>query len=315
MIAKLQNGDLRTAARLLTRIENEDPDLRPILSELYNHSGSANTIGITGPPGSGKSSLVSKLISNYRQNGKTVAVLAVDPSSPFSGGAILGDRVRMSHHDADKGVFIRSMASRGQLGGLTQNTAEAIRVLDVMGWDVILVETVGIGQSEIDIIRHADSIILVQTPESGDGVQAIKAGAMEIADIYAVNKADHEGANAMVRSIKAMLSDHFQPDRWSPPVLETQAVYDKGIDGLIEAIHLHQEYLRTNLEYAKRRKLSRLRHQVLEICKQLVTRKVLSDKNSSTFDEQFEASLERNIDPYKLADLILASNPGPIEKI
>ncbi len=297
---KIRAGNRRALARLLTLVENEHPDAEAALTELYPHTGNAHIIGVTGAPGTGKSTLVTALAQGYRENDKTVAILAVDPTSPFSGGALLGDRVRMSALSGDKGVFIRSMATRGNLGGLAWAARDAVRVLDAAGFDVILVETVGAGQSEVEIVRTAHTTVVVEAPGLGDGVQAIKAGILEIADILVVNKADHPGAANTVRALRAMLeighptktahhghhgppaTDTPAPPReaetlWQPPIVETVATEKTGIHTLIQQIHTHyQHILRYNIlavaarQAAEAELLDRLQAALLAECLALV---------------------------------------------
>ncbi len=301
IISALRAGELRTAARLISRIENNDPELLPLLKKLYLLGGNTQVVGITGPPGAGKSTLVNQLVSSYRQNDKRVAVLAVDPSSPFSGGAILGDRVRMSRHDADPGVFIRSMASRGSLGGLANAAADTISLLDIMGWDLIIVETVGVGQNELEIMRHADTVVLIQTPESGDAVQAVKAGVLEIGDIFAVNKADHHDADKLAAAIADMVASKGLVEGWIPEVIKTEAVSGKGIDELMTHIGAHQNFLKDSTPAVRARNLQKVRFRVLDICKQNATRKLLEGQYASDIEPKLSAVVDRESDPYTVA--------------
>ena len=270
LVEDLLSGSRRALARMLTVIENEREGMQSALAQLFPHTGQAWVIGVTGAPGTGKSSLVNALAKAYREREKTVAIVAVDPTSPFSGGAILGDRIRMTDLHGDKGVFIRSMATRGSLGGLARATRDAVRVLDAAGFDIIIVETVGAGQSEVDIVKTADTTLVIEAPGLGDDVQAIKAGILEIADILVVNKADRIGADQTVRGLRAMLelghpssrdtftahhgqllnsenqASHSQDivaDLWLPPVMKTSAIENEGIVELLEKIEDHREYL------------------------------------------------------------------------
>lgn len=267
LVADLLAGSHRALARLLTYIENEHPQAQPALAALYPHTGRAHRIGVTGAPGTGKSSLVSSLARTYRAAGQTVGIIAVDPTSPFSGGAILGDRIRMRDLAGDRGVFIRSMATRGSLGGLARATGDAVCALDAAGFDVVLIETVGAGQSEIDIVRQAHTTLVIEAPGLGDEVQAIKAGILEIADILVVNKADIPGAQSTVRALRTLLdlgsnrppaglhhglpeqdsrqpaADHY-PDEWQTPIVETVATEGQGINALWQTIQAHLVYLR-----------------------------------------------------------------------
>jgi LAO/AO transport system kinase len=230
-------GDPRAIARAISLIENEDPESTALMRAIFAKTGRAYLVGVTGPPGAGKSTLVDRLTAEIRSSGTTVGVIAVDPTSPFSGGAVLGDRVRMQAHAADEGVFIRSMATRGHLGGLARATGDAALVLDAAGRDIILIETVGVGQDEVDIIRTADVSIVTLVPGTGDEVQALKAGVMEIADIFVVNKADREGADRLVSSVQANLAlQTYGADEWRPPILETVATTGTGVKQLVEAI-------------------------------------------------------------------------------
>ena len=278
-VDKIRNKDIRSIARLISMVENEDPTRIAILKGLYATAGKNHIVGITGPPGAGKSTLTDKIIIELRALEKTVAVLAVDPSSPFSGGALLGDRVRMQRHATDEGVFIRSLATRGFLGGLSQAVRESVRVFDSAGFDIIIVETVGVGQSEVDIVRCADTIVLVSVPGLGDDIQTIKAGIMEIGDIFVVNKADRDGAQRVVKEIRAMLevaardkgelrreesgeagafhhiasvaSAHPNPEL--PPVLKTIAETGEGVNELVTEIQKHEQKLRTSGLFNQRR--------------------------------------------------------------
>ena len=275
LVQGVLSGDRRMLARLLTQVENDTPEGRVALAELFQRSGQAHLVGVTGAPGSGKSSLVSQLARQYRhppegEIPRQVAVVAVDPSSPFSGGAVLGDRVRMRDLAGDPGVFIRSMASRGALGGLSHATAAVVQVLDAAGYNIILIETVGAGQSEVEIASLAHTTLVVEAPGMGDDIQAIKAGLLEIADILVVNKADHPGVQATERSLRTMLNDHFEmrseenhssvpvSQRWIPPVLCTTATIGTGMQELRQAIDQHADYLRQSGEW-KRRETRRLK--------------------------------------------------------
>jgi LAO/AO transport system kinase len=292
LVEPLRAGNRRALARLLTAIENGRDGVEDALAALFPHTGRAWVVGITGAPGTGKSTLVNALAKAYRAQGKTVAVLAVDPTSPFSGGAILGDRIRMRDLSGDPGVFIRSMATRGNLGGLARTTLDAIRAFDAAGFDVVLVETVGAGQSEVDIVQAANTTLVIEAPGMGDDVQAIKAGILEIADILVVNKADRPGADATVRSLRAMLDLGHPPDRsqmlrhhgqlleaepapatpddaplWIPPIVQTVASKDEGIDALLAEVERHLQHLTNagSLEALERQRLEvELHHRLRE---------------------------------------------------
>jgi len=242
LVAELLEGNRRAAARLISLVENDDPGKRELLKDIYPRTANAYVIGVTGAPGSGKSSLVDWLLKQLRKDGLTVGAIAVDPTSPFSGGAILGDRIRMQDHALDQDIFIRSMGTRGSLGGLSRATREAIQVLDAFGKDIILIETVGVGQSEVDIVKTADTTIVVLTPASGDSLQTIKAGIMEIADVFAVNKSDLPGADRMVTEINMML-DMKKNAAWRPPVIPTVSVKNEGIEELWRALQEHRQHI------------------------------------------------------------------------
>jgi LAO/AO transport system kinase len=243
-IADLRSGDFRALARAVSTVENHAPGWIELLKELFPHTGKARTIGLTGAPGAGKSTLVDQLAKHYREQNHTIGIIAVDPSSPYTGGAILGDRIRMQQHFSDPGIYIRSMATRGSLGGLARTTADVALVLDAAGRDLVLIETVGVGQDEIDIVRLADVTVVILVPGMGDDVQTIKAGIMEIADVFVINKVDHEGAERVEREIRAMQSLAIRSDQWTPPIVKTVASEGRGINELSEAIgsyELHQQ--------------------------------------------------------------------------
>jgi len=297
-------GDPRALARAISLIEDESAAGGDLIRRIFPRTGRAYLIGITGAPGSGKSTLVDRLTSEIRKTSRTVGVVAVDPTSPFSGGAILGDRVRMQAHAGDAGVFIRSMATRGHLGGLARATSEVALVLDAAGMDIVIIETVGVGQDEIDIVRTADVSVVTVVPGSGDEVQALKAGIMEIADIFVVNKADREGADRTVASIEANLSlGTFGPGEWRPPILKTEATAGRGVPELLEAIERFRAHT-TSTQGARRRSRAefRLRELLAQRFLQHVEQQVLG---SGEFDRILDRMAARELDPYAAVDEIM----------
>ncbi len=304
---KVRAGDVRTVARLIRDIDDGMPEVRNVLKELYPYTGKAYVVGITGAPGVGKSTLVDQMLSHLRRQNKTVGVLAVDPTSPFSGGAILGDRVRMQRHSMDEGVFIRSMATRGHFGGLTQSTRSAIDVLDAMGKDYVLVETVGVGQDEVDVVKSAHTTVIVVIPGMGDGIQAIKAGILEVGDIFVINKEDREGADKTLNDLRLMIEmgqNKYEGGRWKPPILKAQAVFDKGVAELLEEIEEHRSYLNKalgGLHFRKRKE--NVREELVEMVKNRLVEEVLNDlTETGQFDKAVESIVEGNVDPYTACD-------------
>lgn len=250
MLQRFADGDKVALARLITLVENRAPESSAIIERIYSKTGHAQVVGITGPPGAGKSTLINRLIAKYRSQEKKIAILAIDPSSPFSGGAVLGDRVRMTDHYKDSGVYIRSLSSRGSHGGLSRAAREIVKLLDAFGNDIVIIETVGVGQTELSIMDLADTTVVVTVPEAGDSVQVMKAGLNEIADIFVVNKADREGADRIKAELE--LSVHLRPgEGWRAPVILTQAAVDQGVDSVVSAIAHHREYLRKHADPAR----------------------------------------------------------------
>ncbi len=311
--AAILSGDVLAASRLIRRIEDGDPSARPLIKEIYRGGGEARTIALTGPPGVGKSTLADQLIGEFRAAGKRVALLAVDPTSPFTGGAILGDRIRLGRHFTDPDVFIRSMATRGHLGGLARASGEAIQVLDAMGWDVILVETVGVGQAEVEVVHMAETVILALAPGEGDDIQAAKAGIMEIAHVFVVNKARREGAERSAKIIEKML--HQGPDRgpdaWRPPVLKTEALVGEGIAGLMEAVSARWAYLESHPEVAEALARARARQVLTETLKTLAAERVIGGREGEPEFQKILADIAaRREDPYTAAERLLGSAGG-----
>lgn len=302
---RLLAGDIRALARAISLVENETPDGAALIGKIYAKTGRAYLIGVTGPPGAGKSTLVDQLIGNLRKQGKKVAVLCVDPTSPYSGGAILGDRVRMQSHSSDQGVFIRSMATRGHLGGLATTTAEAAVVLDAAGYDVIIIETVGVGQDEVDIVRTADVSLVVLVPGTGDEVQALKAGIMEIADIFVVNKADRDGADRTAASIESMLTlENWDAAEWRPPVLRTEATTGRGVTELLDMVEQFRTHSGERVGARRRARAEwRLRELLGRRFLQHLEQDVLAP---GEFDRVLDRIAGRELDPYSAADTLLA---------
>ena len=302
-------GDLRAAARLIRDIDDMVPEAREALKDLYPFTGKAYVVGITGAPGVGKSTLVDQMITHLRKAGKTVGVLAVDPTSPFSGGAILGDRVRMQRHSMDEGVFIRSMATRGAFGGLTLSTRSAIDVLDAMGKDYILVETVGVGQDEIDIVQSADTTLIMLVPGMGDDIQALKAGILEVGDVFIVNKADREGVDRTVNDLRLMIEmdEKRYKNGWKPPILTVQAVFDKGVKEIIDEIEKHGAHVRSSSETRSKARYEKVRNGLSEMIKDRIIHEVLSDLvESGEFETSLQLVIDKKIDPYTACDNIIS---------
>ncbi len=303
LVNKMLSGSVGALARVITLVENEMPGAFEVLQELYPRTGHAYVVGMTGPPGSGKSTLTDRITRHLRERNYTVGVLAVDPSSPFSGGALLGDRLRMQDIAGDEGVFVRSMASRGKLGGLAKATADAVKVLDAFGKDFILVETVGVGQDEVDIVKTADSTLLISVPGLGDEIQALKAGIMEIGDILVVNKADREGADRLVAELALML-DMSPPKAWKPPIIKTVATRGEGAFEVTEKILEHRQFLEGGRGLEGKRH-ERAREEIIHLIEREISGHILKIlKSDLSFDQVIEQIVARKKDPYSYAQMI-----------
>ncbi len=304
-MADAREGSPRAVARLVSLVEDAHPALREVMAALAPHTGRAHVVGLTGPPGVGKSTTTSGLIAAYRARGRQVGVLAVDPTSPFSGGALLGDRIRMSEHAADPGVFIRSMASRGHLGGLSWAAPQAVRVLDAAGCDVVLLETVGVGQSEVEVAGTADTTVVLVAPGMGDGVQAAKAGILEVADVLAVNRADRDGADRTVRDLRHAVSLAERSAReWRPRVVRTVATSATGIEDLVTAVDEHREHL--GEAGLRTRRTSRAAREVEALALELLRARVGNTADGSALAELAAEVVSGRTDPYAAADRLVA---------
>ncbi|HVE99434.1 MAG TPA: methylmalonyl Co-A mutase-associated GTPase MeaB [Mycobacteriales bacterium] len=303
-------GEARAVGRLISLVEDASPQLREVMAALAPRTGHARVVGLTGSPGVGKSTTTAALVTAYRALGKRVGVLAVDPSSPFSGGALLGDRVRMQDHATDSGVFIRSMASRGHLGGLAWATPQALRVLDAAGCDVVLVETVGVGQAEVEVASHADSTVVLLAPGMGDAMQAMKAGILEIADLYVVNKADREGADNTVRDLRNAMSQGDGPHAgWRPPILKTVAANGTGVAEVLSALDDHHAWLESSGELGRRRQV-RAAAEIEAIAITSLRERLGDLHGGSALDDLAAAVVAGTTDPYTAADSLVATVTG-----
>ncbi|MDQ3592767.1 MAG: methylmalonyl Co-A mutase-associated GTPase MeaB [Actinomycetota bacterium] len=306
LVTRARAGDHRAVARLISLVEDASPLLREVSTRLVPHAGEAQVVGITGSPGVGKSTSTSALVGALRSTGQRVGVLAVDPSSPFSGGALLGDRVRMQDHGTDPDVYIRSMASRGHLGGIAWATPQAVRVLDAAGCDVVIVETVGVGQSEVEVAGLADTTVVLLAPGMGDGIQAAKAGILEIGDIYVVNKADRDGAAQVSRDLRAMLAlAERREGAWVPPIIKTVAAKGDGIDTLVESIAAHRGWLLDSGE-SERRRVRRARDEIEAIALTALRARFGDLHGQGDLDTLAVEVLAGRTDPYTAADAVLA---------
>jgi LAO/AO transport system kinase len=305
LVDRLLAGDPRAVSRVISLAENESPEKPALMAALFPHTGRARIVGFTGSPGVGKSSIVDRLIAYLRDSGRTVGVVAVDPSSPFSGGALLGDRIRMQSRSVDPGVFIRSMASRGHLGGLALSTRDTVRIMDACGKDVVIIETIGVGQSELAIAEEAETTILVLAPGSGDSVQMMKAGIMEIGDIFVVNKADREGAEQTALEVEAMLMLEGHRDGWTPPVLKTQALSGQGIEELWAQVEAHGRYLAQG-ETGRARRREQLKNEIVEIVVERLKLDILQKAHQEDLLAELVGRVEsREMDPYAAASTLM----------
>ena len=305
LLEKVLAGDFRAVARVITAVENGAPGAVAYLRELFPLTGRCFTIGVTGAPGSGKSTIVDRIASHYRASQLKVGILAVDPTSPFSGGAILGDRIRMQSHSLDSGTFIRSMATRGHLGGLAAATGDVMMVLDAAGFHVVIVETVGVGQDEVEVAGTAEVTLLLLTPGMGDDVQAMKAGIMEIGDVFVINKADHAGADRLEGELKSVLAIARRPDGWKPLVVRTIASEGKGIDQCIAAIESYRQFL-AGSEFRAQRLVEIQKNRLLDVARSLILNGLRRDEDTEAMlDRLARKVLNREIDPFSAAELLL----------
>jgi len=319
LIEKLLNGNSRAVARLITLVENDIEAAENIINAIYSHTGKAYILGITGAPGSGKSTFISNLTKLFAKEGKKIGIICVDPTSPITGGAILGDRIRMKDNFSLKDVFIRSMANRGQLGGLARATEDAVKILDAYGCDIIIVETVGVGQSEVDIFKSAQTVIVLLVPGLGDDIQAIKAGIMEITDIFVVNKMDLAGADKKIADVMQMVelkmnykyesenleANNLLKSKWSPKIIKVNSITGENFEKVNELINKHREFLKESgvlVNYQK----NRIKSETLQILKHKITQKVEGLINSNpTIDEYIRLVMDKSLDPYSMANLII----------
>jgi LAO/AO transport system kinase len=310
-VERLREGDPRAVARAISTVEDRRPGSSELLKALFPYTGHARVLGLTGSPGAGKSTLVDQLAKHYRKQNQSVGIIAVDPTSPYSGGAILGDRIRMQDHFADSGIYIRSMATRGSLGGLARATADVSTVLDASGRDLIMVETVGVGQDEVDIVRLADITVVILVPGMGDDVQTIKAGIMEIADIFVINKSDREGAERVEREIRAMQALAAREDNWTPPIIKTVASEGQGIAELAEAISQYESYLKKENLLLKRN-VENWRERLVEMLRDAMLEKARAEITDGEIGRYAAEIAEHKRDPYSLVEKIVSRVAGEI---
>ncbi len=307
MVADVLAGDFRAIARLITLVENGAPEAAPFMRELFSHTGRCISIGVTGSPGAGKSTLVDKLAAHYRDRGKKVGIIAVDPTSPFTGGAILGDRIRMQSRSLDAGTFIRSMATRGHLGGLSRATADVLLILDAAGFDVVLIETVGVGQDEVEIARTAEVTLVLLVPGMGDDVQTMKAGIMEIGDVLVINKADHPGVERVEAELRSLLAISSRPGGWRPAIVKTVAPEGKGVEECAQAIDAWRDSQRDS-RFQKERSLQIHKERLLELISSEIQRSLMSAPGTTARLESYARRVaERSIDPYSAAEELVAA--------
>ena len=305
-VERIRQGDVRSLARAISAIEDARPESLELLKALFPASGRARVIGLTGAPGAGKSTLVDQLAREYRKQQRTIGIVAVDPTSPYTGGAILGDRIRMQSHHADPGIYIRSMATRGFLGGLARATTDVVTVLDASGKDLVLIETVGVGQDEVDVVRLADVTVVILVPGMGDDVQTIKAGIMEIADIFVINKSDREGADRVEREIRAMQTLATRADKWTPPIVKTVAVEGKGVPELAAAINGYENFLAAHKLLVKK-KTSSWRERLIEMLREALLQRIVSELLPEPELARLAADIaEHRRDPYSLVEEIVS---------
>lgn len=305
LVKELLNGSRLALARAITAVESEYDEAIDIMKAIYPKTGRARILGVTGAPGAGKSTLTDKIVKQYLQQGKKIGIVAVDPTSPFSGGAILGDRIRMNDLTLNENVFIRSMGTRGSLGGLSKKTSDAVKLMDAFGMDLVIIETVGVGQSEVDIVKNADSVLVVLVPGLGDDIQAIKAGILEIGDVFAINKADRDGCDKLNVEIEMMLDLDSREIKWRPPIKRTIASKDEGVDELVEALDEHFEFLEDSDELSVRRQ-DRTRNEIIAMINEQIGRRVAEVVvESDEFDSQVDAVNQRQNDPYTVVNKVL----------
>ncbi|HKY04730.1 MAG TPA: methylmalonyl Co-A mutase-associated GTPase MeaB [Blastocatellia bacterium] len=307
LTSRILAGDKLAIARGISVVEDSRAESTALLKELFPHTGKSLVVGITGAPGAGKSTLVDRLAAHYRAAGERVGIIAVDPSSPFSGGAILGDRIRMQGMATDPGIFIRSMAARGNLGGLARATVDAVAILDAGGYNKIIVETVGVGQDEVDIVKTADVTVVVLVPGMGDDIQAIKAGIMEIGDVFVINKADREGVLRTERELESLLSISERPDGWTPPIVKTVAIDNSGLDSLAQAVGSYAEFVASNRERTSDRRAGVAEHRIIQMLRDRLLKVVLSKQVGKDELRAMAVSVaDRSRDPYSVVDEIIA---------